>query len=203
MTDHTQLQQTIGKMEQPEEAAPKSPAQEDFEKGKQHRKAGDLGEAAVAFHNALVGFDQAEDDKGIANSVHQLGEICLARQNFDQALAHFQRAYEICDRLSDPFSIVLLRKSIALAYRGLGQFEQAVAEYLELLDTYGDFNNPQGAVETLQVLAEVYIDKGETAKAVDAYRTAASIHANFRHAREARALRDKADALEKSVNSEQ
>lgn len=197
MTEHNQLQNTIGKMEKEAETPPKSPAQEDYDNGKQHLESGDLGQAAAAFHNALVAFEAAGDEKGIANAVHQLGEVCVAGSKFDQALSHFQRAYEICERLNDSFSLLLLQKRIALSYRRLGQLDQAVSAYLEVLDIYSNHNNPQGAVEVLQILAEIYMERGDKEKAADAYRTAASIHANFRHAREARALRDKADALEK------
>jgi len=60
--------------QEPEEA--KDPAQADYDQGKQILQAGDEALAASCFHNALVGFEQNGDDKGVANASDQLGDIC-------------------------------------------------------------------------------------------------------------------------------
>jgi len=190
------LQNKIEKLDPQDEAMEKGPAQEDYEAGKRHQEAGDVVQAAGAFHNALVGFEQSGNEKGIANAVCQLGEICVISENYEQGLAHFQRAYKICDRLNDPFSLLLLKKKMAHAHRCLKQFSEAVRIYMDVLDIYGDHNNPQGAVRVLEELADIYLEMGEKGRAVDAYRTAASVHKNFKHAREAQMLLNKAQAIE-------
>jgi tetratricopeptide (TPR) repeat protein len=196
VTDPIHLQNKIENLEPQNEAVEKDPAQEDYEAGKQHQEAGDIVQAAAAYHNALVGFEQSENEKGIANAVCQLGEICLIRENNEQGLAHFQRAYEICDRLNDHFSQVLLKKKMAHAHRCLKQFPEAVRIYMDVLDIYGRHNDPEGAVKVLDELADIYLEMGEKSRAADAYRTAASIHKNFKHTREAQILLDKAQAIE-------
>ncbi len=52
------------------------PAQTDYNKGKELRQAGDDAQAASCFHNALIGFEQNGDEKGVANASDQLGDIC-------------------------------------------------------------------------------------------------------------------------------
>ena len=196
MTEPINLQNKIEKLDPQDEAAEKDPAQEDYDAGKRHQEAGDVVQAAGAYHNALVGFEQSDNEKGIANAVCQLGEICLTREDYEQGLAHFQRAYEICDRLNDHFSLLLLKKKMAHAHRCLKQFPETVRSYMDVLDIYSDHNNHEGAVKVLDELADIYLEMGEKSRAADAYRTAASIHKNFKHAREAQMLLDKAQAIE-------
>jgi len=185
-------------MEEPASAGTSDPVQEDYENGKKFLGSGDLGQAAAAFHNALIAFEQNNDERGIANASNQMGDVCIQRRDYESALKHFKRAHEICERLQDPFSAVAVQKKIAQSHRGMEQFDEAAKIYLGVLDAYRDFKNPDGAVKILQELAETYLQKGERGNAVDCYRTAASIHANFKHSREAKSLLEKAEALENS-----
>jgi tetratricopeptide (TPR) repeat protein len=185
----------LGRMTAAAEGQGKDPAQNDYDTGKKYFEAGDLGQAAAAFHNALIGFEEVGDEKGIANAVNQLGDICLASDKVVQGLDHFQRAYEICDKLDDPFSKLSLKKKMAHASFCIKEYDRAAAIYLEMLDVYRDNNNPQGAVETLDKLSTLYLEKGEREKAADACRTAAAIHKNFKHSREAEALLEKARSI--------
>ena len=73
------------------------PAQTDYNKGKELRQAEDDAQAASCFHNALIGFEQNGDDKGVANASDQLGDICAAREEHEKAIGHYQKAYDICD----------------------------------------------------------------------------------------------------------
>jgi len=196
VTEPIQLQNKIEKLDHQDEAMEKDPAQVDYEAGKRHQEAGDVVQAAGAYHNALLGFEKSGNEKGIANALCQLGEICVIRENYEQGLAHFQRAYKICDRLNDAFSLLLLKKKMAHAHRCLKQLPEAVGIYMDVLDIYGEHNNPPGAVRVLEELADIYVEMGEKGRAADAYRTAASVHKNFRHVREAQTLMEKARAIE-------
>ena len=69
-----------------------------------------------------------------------------------------------------------------------------VAFFVDMSDQ--DNRDPQGAVATLELMAEIYTDAGSNAKAADAYRTAASIHKNFSHDTLAQKMLEKAENLE-------
>lgn len=172
----------------------KDPVRAEYERGEDFLKNGDLAQAANAFHNALIGFERKEDDNGVANAADKLGDICLQRQNYAAARAHYQRAYGICEAAKDLFSLMSLKKKLATAHRGLKEFDTAIALHLELLDIFGEFKNPRRSVEVLESLAEIHLEKGDRKKAADAYHTAAAIHANFKHQRLAAQLREKAEA---------
>lgn len=173
------------------------PARAEFERGQGFLKNRDLAQAANAFHNALIEFERKGDEGGVANAADKLGDICLQRQDYATALSHYQRAYEICEAAKDLFSVITLKKKLANVHRGLKEYDAAIAIHLDLLDIFGEFKNPRRSVEILESLAEIQLEKGNREEAADTYRTAASIHANFKHRRLAEQLRVKAEAVAK------
>lgn len=180
----------------PENRAEESPAQADYDKGRELRGVGDDSQAASFFHNALVGFEQSGDLKGVANASDQLGDICVARQEHDMALRHYRRAYDICAEEKDMFSIIALHKKMVFSEKALKQYDEAVKHYLNVIDIYAGYNNPAGTVAAMEELADLYLEMGERRKSAETYRTIASIHNNFRHARHAREFLDKAAQIE-------
>lgn len=182
-----------------EKAVEEDPAQTDYTKGKELRDAGDDVQAALFFHNALVGFEQKGDEKGVANASDQMGDICAALQEREKALTHYQRAFDICKKEKDMYSQTALLKKMVLLKKALKQFDEAVKIYLNVIDIYAGYNNPSGTVATMEDLAELYLEMGERQKSADTYRTIASIHKNFRHTRHAQEFTDKAERVEQGA----
>ena len=185
--------------ENPAEIEEKDPAQADYDKGKELLESGDQAMAAALFHNAFVGFEESGNEAGMANAADKLGDVCMARRDFEKALLHFQKSFEICAKLDDPFSLLSLRKKMAVANRSLCKYEKAVSIYMDILDLYSAHNNPEGAVSILEELSTTYLEYDDRPRAADALRTAASIHANFKHARIAAKLREKAQQIEEGA----
>jgi len=182
-----------------EKAVEEDPAQTDYTKGKELRDAGDDVQAALFFHNALVGFEQKGDEKGVANASDQMGDICAVRQECEKALTHYQRAFDICKKEKDMYSQTAILKKMVLLKKALKQFDEAVKIYLNVIDIYAGYNNPSGTVATMEDLAELYLEMGERQKSADTYRTIASIHKNFRHTRHAQEFTDKAERVEQGA----
>lgn len=179
-----------------EEKKPLDPAQAQYEEGKESLKKQETAQAALSFHNALLAFEEAGNQNGVANASNQLGQICLQRQEFDSALKHFQRAWEICEKQNDPMSLLSLSGHLVAVHRGLKQFTEAVRICLDMIDSYHLNNNPQGVVETLEKMVDVYLDAGDRLKAADGYRTIASIHSRYKHKNIAERYMEKARELE-------
>ena len=177
----------------------KDPAQADYDQGKELCQAGDEALAASCFHNALVGFEQGNNEKGIANASDQLGDICAAREEHEKAIVHYQRAYDICDKKNDRFSLIALQKKMAISKRALKQYDDAIKIYLNVIDIYSGYNNPAGTVAIMEELAKLYLEIGEKQKSADTYRTIASIHKNFKHNLQAKEFMDKATKVEQGV----
>jgi tetratricopeptide (TPR) repeat protein len=181
----------------PQEA--KDPAQADYDQGKELRQAGDEALTASCFHNALVGFEQDNNEKGVANASDQLGDICAAREEHEKAIIHYQRAYDICDKENDRFSLVSLLKKMVISRKTLKQYDEAIKTYLYVIDIYSGYNNPAGSVATMEELAELYLEIGERQKSADTYRTIASIHKNFKHNLLAKEFIEKATQVEQGT----
>ena len=177
----------------------KDPAQADYDQGKELRQAGDEALAASCFHNALVGFEQDNNEKGIANASDQLGDICAAREEHEKAIVHYQRAYDICDKENDRFSLVALLKKMGISRKALRQYDETVKIYLNVIDIYSGYNNPSGTVATMEELAELYLEIGKRKKSADTYRTIASIHKNFKHNLLAKEFIEKATQVEQGT----
>ena len=175
------------------------PAQADYDKGKELRATGDDIQAAAFFHNALVGFEQTGKDSGVANASDQLGDICAAREDHEKAIVHYERAYAICDRENDLYSLVALQKKMVKSRLALKQYDAAVKIYLNVIDIYAGYNNPAGTVAAMEELAKIYLELGERQKAADTYRTIASIHRNFRHNTQAQEFMTKAEQVEQGA----
>lgn len=175
----------------------KTQAELDYEAGQQFLENSDTGQAANSFHNAYLGFKEENNIHGVARSADKLGDVCMMMKKYEQALEHYNTAHKICTDDYDRFSLFVLDKKIAEISCKRKDYNKAISQYLDILDTYQDNNNPEGAVNTLEKLAEIYIEMGEKEKAADSYRVAASIHRNFKHKRHAAKLEDKAADLEK------
>ncbi|MGI9536804.1 MAG: tetratricopeptide repeat protein [Desulfocapsaceae bacterium] len=196
MTTPIQKLDSIGPAEEPNDAIPaKSQAQLDYDEGRGYVERGEAALAAVALHNALRGFEEENNLEGIANASNQLGHACLLREEFEKAIVHYKKAWEVCEELEDHISLLSVAKQLAAAHKGLGEYREALDLCLDLLDSYQKNNDPKNSVDILERMAEIYVAAGEKLRAADAYKTAASIHANFNHSTMAEALREKAAKL--------
>ena len=168
-------------MNQPEEAQVKSQAQQDYELGKELLGKKELAPAAAALHNALVGFEQEGEVNGMANAADKLGDLCRERREFDRAEAYYDQAYELCQQNFDRYSLFLLERKKAKLYEEAGDYQRAISAYVGVVDEYNALRDPQGAVDTLETLAGIYLKTGEREQGADCYRTIAAIHKRFRH----------------------
>jgi tetratricopeptide (TPR) repeat protein len=169
------------KKEEKKKKRSSDPVQAEYEDGLGFIANKEYGQAALSLHNALVGYEKKNHQDGIANASNQLGNICIVKGEFEKAREHYQRAWDICKRFDDTMSILALSKQFILIHREAKEYDQAIKLCLEGLDTHHNHNNPEGTVEVMETMAEIYIDQGEKKKAADAYRSVASIHLNFNH----------------------
>ncbi len=197
MTDNLQSIDAIGPMAGAQPTKSADPVQADYEEGKRFLANKSYGQAAVALHNALIGFKEKNDQAGIANASNQLGQVCYGRGEYESALNHYQLALKICEESNDRMSVLLVLKSIVEVRKALQQYDLAIQSCLEILDHYHDNRDPQGTVTTLEQIAELYLQLEENDKAADTYRTIASIHNNFRHNNIAAGFLKKAEQLSK------
>ncbi len=188
-------QNNLTPAEPAEEKKEKDPIREEYEKGQELLKSGDLPQAANMFHNVLLAYEEKNDQNGVANASDKLGDICLERQEFTKALSHYKRAYGICDKEVDDWSLFSLNRKIAKAKRGLNEYQAAIDIYIDLLESYQLLKDPAQVISTLENLANTYVEMGNRDKAADSLRTAAGIHQNYQHSRHAQDFLNRAEAI--------
>lgn len=173
-----------------------NPARQEYKEARKLLDKGEYVQAAMGFHNALRGFEEQDDRIGVANASDRLGDACLAREEYAMAMANFERAHAICVEEEDSFSQLSLNKKMVHCCRKLGQQAKALELLDDMLEHYQLTRNPKGVVETLEILAEVYVEQGDRARAADAYHSAAGIHTHFKHTRRAEELVQLAEKTE-------
>lgn len=173
-----------------------NPARQEYMAARKLLDKGEYVQAAMGFHNALRAFEEQGDRIGVANASDRLGDACLGREEYAMAMANFERAYAICVQEEDSFSQLALNKKMVHCCRKLGQQSKALELLDDMLEHYQLTRNPKGAVETLEIMAEVYAEQDDKAKAADAYRSAAGIHNHFKHTRRAEELMQMAEQVE-------
>ena len=173
----------------------RSQSQIDYEEGRGYVERGETSLAAVSLHNALRGFEEEDNKEGVANASNQLGHVCLQREEFEKALEHYQRAWEICEDRGDHMSLQAISLQLVEVHVGLKDYRRSLDVCLDLLDEYHKNNDPGGSVRVMERMADVYLASGDTKKAADTYETIASIHGNFKHDKIAETFRQKAAEL--------
>lgn len=197
MTDRIQPIESLGGQQPGQKPEPElTQAQADYKQGRELFAKGEYGQAGMAYHNALRSFEEEGNEQGVANCSDRLGDVCVAREEYRMALDHFQRAYDICEKEQDIFSMASLKRKQAGIHKRMGEYTKALGLLFDLFDHYSQLRDPKGTLEILEVISEAYLETGENAKAADALRTIAGIHANFRHARLAREFEERALAAE-------
>lgn len=182
-----------------EEVKPKSPVEQEYDDGKNFLEKGEYAQAALAFQNVFLAHEEVEDEAGMANASNQLGHVCLAKEDYKQALVNYQKAWDICDKLFDPMSLQALQKQFVEVYRGLKDFDKAISVSMDLLEIYHENRDPHGTVAVFEDIASIYIEAGDSLKAADTYRTIASIHSNYNHKKIAAGFIQKAEELEQEA----
>lgn len=192
--------QPIGNIkQQPKEEKKKrssDPIQAEYDDGVEFLKNKEYSQAALSLQNALIGYEKKQHQDGIANACNQLGNVCMEKEEFEKARAHYQRAWDICKRFDDTMSLLSLSQQFIIIHREAGEFGKAIEICLDMIDAHHGHNNPGGVVKSMESMADIYLQQGDKKKAADAYRSIAAIHFNFKHKNFAKRFEEKADALE-------
>ncbi len=157
----------------------------DYNEGIDYLKNKEQAMAANAFHNALKGWEEEGDLHGVANASDQLGDICAERGDYDKALIHYDRAYKICTDDFDRYSLFGLEKKKAAIFVKMERYDEALDLYWDIFDEYSGNRDPRGVVETLEIMADIFIKTGDKSKAAECYQMIAKTHRNFKHSAEA------------------
>ncbi|MDA3969897.1 MAG: tetratricopeptide repeat protein [Desulfobulbaceae bacterium] len=178
-----------------EPSGPKSQARKDYESGLAHLDNKEYGMAANALHNALVTWQEEDNQNGIANASDKMADLLVAKGNYEKALEYYDKAYEICSTDFDRYSLISLENKKANVFAKLGRFPEAIELYMNLFDEYSGNRDAGNTVAILETLADLYISNDQKDKAADCYTLMASIHLSYKHRKESEECEAKAKEL--------
>lgn len=176
-------------------SAPKTQARKDYESGVGHLDNKEYGMAANAFHNALMAWEEDDDQNGIANACDKMGDLLTEKEDYEKALEFYDRAYKICTEDFDRYSLIAIENKKANVFAKLGRFPEAINLYLDLFDEYSGNRDAGNTVAILETLTELYLSNEQKEKAADCYKLMASIHLSYKHKKESDECEAKAAEL--------
>jgi tetratricopeptide (TPR) repeat protein len=106
---------------------------------------------------------------------HSYGELCLARQDYDHALAYADECIERAEGTGRKKNIAKGRRLRAQALQALGKLDEAEPEIAAALAVASEIGNPPQIWKTHAALAELRQAQGRPEEAREAYRAALAV----------------------------
>ena len=129
----------------------------------------------VRLFEELLARRQAEPEPHfgrIAGLHHDLGILYTQLSEWDTALAHFQQACEIRERLDDEVGLAMTLGNIGNIFNNKGEWDTALVYYQQARETFDRLGDADGLAMTLGNIGNIFNDKGERDAALVYYQQA-------------------------------
>ena len=137
--------------------------------GRLFRDTGRLDDAQIHLEAALRLFEEAEDERGIASTVDDIGKLYWLRGDYNRALEYTQRALSVRRKLGDRRSIGLSLNNLGLVYQDSGQFKLALDAFEQALRIRREIGDLVGVSISLNNLGTVAQDQRDDARALQLF----------------------------------
>jgi tetratricopeptide (TPR) repeat protein len=153
--------------------------------GRLFRSIGHLDEAMRHLGTGQALFVAADDQRGVASSIDDIGKVHWLKGSYEPAERFFLRALELRRELAITAtgsasaelarSIALSLNNLGLVYQDSGRFEEARRAFEEALHLRQDIGDRPGIAQTLNNLGTIHQDDGDHARAVALFREALDV----------------------------
>jgi tetratricopeptide (TPR) repeat protein len=144
--------------------------------GAAYRGAGDPGRAVEVQGEALRILREVGDEANVATALSNLGAASRDLGRYDDALACFTEALAIDKARGEPGNMAISLHQTALTLTAAGRYREAVERAEESVALFRSTDHPpHGEARSLQAAAAAHAHLGNTAEAIDYYRTAARL----------------------------
>lgn len=133
--------------------------------GRLFRDTGRLDEAGKHFAAALPLFEAANDERGVASTVDDMGKVAWLRGDYAAALEATQRALAARRRMGDRRSIALSLNNLGLVYQDSGKFALALDSFEQALRIRREIGDLVGVTISLNNLGTVAQDQRDDVRA--------------------------------------
>jgi tetratricopeptide (TPR) repeat protein len=135
--------------------------------GRAFRDVGALEDAAKHLATGLALFTRAEDERGIASSIDDIGKLHWLKGEYETALGYMRDALARRRALADRRSIALSLNNLGLVLQDSGEFKQALDAFEQALHIRRDIGDMVGLVATLNNLGTIAEDQRDFGRAVN------------------------------------
>lgn len=148
--------------------------------GAAYRGAGCIAEAIACYSQALAELAELGDLVNAAATHMNLGNLYNERGDISLALAHYNQAEPVFRAAHDRVRLARLNANLGLAYSRNSQWQPAQAALHAAVSYYLDLDDPRGAANSLDALAEVHLARGDAAAAFPPLHQALALLADYR-----------------------
>ncbi|MCB9633674.1 MAG: tetratricopeptide repeat protein [Sandaracinus sp.] len=150
--------------------------------GRLFRSIGHLDEAMRHLGTGQALFVAADDQRGVASSIDDIGKVHWLRGSYEPAERFFLRALDIRRELAATTpspelarSIALSLNNLGLVYQDSGRFEEARRAFEEALHLRQEIGDRPGIAQTLNNLGTIHQDDGDEPRAIELFREALEV----------------------------
>ena len=143
--------------------------------GRLYRETGHLEDASRHLTAALALFGHANDDRGIASTLDDIGKLQWLRGEYPLALEYILRSLAMRRRIGDRRSIALSLNNLGLVHQDSGNYKGALEAFEQALRIRRDIDDLVGVGITLNNLGTVAQDMRDDARALTLFEEAYGI----------------------------
>ena len=140
-----------------------------FEQGVQEFYKGQFREAQISWEEALRLYQQLNDQKGIVNSLNNLGVFYRSLGEHVKAIQYYERSLKITQQIGDQKGAAYSQNILGNIYYFLGEYAKAIQYYERSLEITQRFYDKSSVAKSLNQLGLVYDSLEEFARAIQYY----------------------------------
>jgi len=143
--------------------------------GRLFRDMGSLDEGERHLQTAMVLFQAAGDERGVASTIDDLGKIAWLKGEYPAALGMFRDGLMRRKQLGDRRSIALSLNNVGLALQDSGEFKDALDAFEQSLAIRREVGDLVGVVTTLNNLGTIAEERRNFGKALTMFEEALEV----------------------------
>lgn len=156
---------------------------------------GEWEQARSLFKQSQQSFVSAGDFWGQSVAMNNYGRAALEHGNFRMAVELLENARGAAKRANDEDTVAVATANRAEAYAGLGELVKAREEALNALEFFSRVGNAARQVETLRLLGDIELKRGEPQMARRRWREGLALAEEIGNELEMGRLRERVDGL--------
>jgi tetratricopeptide (TPR) repeat protein len=134
-----------------------------------HQAQGRYDEAVTMYQESLKIDEELGNRSGIANTLHQLGNVHYLQGRYDEAVTMYQESLKIEEELGNRSGIAGTLHQLGNVHYAQGRYDEAVTMYQKSLKMKEELGDRRGIALSEWGIGIIYADKGKYDKAVGKY----------------------------------